>query len=265
MNTFGIPLKKPISAADSEVLQEKSINNQNKDRWIKHALVLETMTHDYFSLFSIWDAVNHEYIYISTKGKKLIGDDPGLSVGQNGVNFCFSKIHQDYKAGTILFIEKISALRQIAFNDQVKNNIKFSASFDYLFKQPDGNYFHMVQLCREAETTLSGEPMIILNYYFDVSHLKKINSQTLVVASSSLIHIYHFDFSSKELISVKPISKTEISILNFLACGKNSKEIANEIFISHHTVDTHRRHLLNKLNCIDTTAMINYAKMIGII
>jgi DNA-binding CsgD family transcriptional regulator len=50
-----------------------------------------------------------------------------------------------------------------------------------------------------------------------------------------------------------------------LAEGKSSKEIAKELGISSHTVDTHRRHLLEKTNCIDTTGMITYCKLVGLL
>jgi DNA-binding CsgD family transcriptional regulator len=38
--------------------------------------------------------------------------------------------------------------------------------------------------------------------------------------------------------------------------GKSSKEMAGELFVSPHTIDTHRRHLLEKTNCTDTTGII---------
>ena len=57
----------------------------------------------------------------------------------------------------------------------------------------------------------------------------------------------------------------EKKILALLAEGKQSKEIADELFISSHTIDTHRRNLLKKTNCIDTTALITFAKMTGLI
>ena len=56
----------------------------------------------------------------------------------------------------------------------------------------------------------------------------------------------------------------EKKILSLLAEGKSSKEIAEALFISPHTVDTHRRHLLKKTNCIDTTGIVMYARLVGL-
>jgi len=67
------------------------------------------------------------------------------------------------------------------------------------------------------------------------------------------------------LCKVQPLSRQEKKILSLLAEGKSSKEIANELSVSPHTVDTHRRHLLEKTNCIDTTGMITYARLVGLL
>ncbi|MDR2285697.1 MAG: LuxR C-terminal-related transcriptional regulator, partial [Sphingobacterium sp.] len=44
------------------------------------------------------------------------------------------------------------------------------------------------------------------------------------------------------------LSKREIEVLDLILQGKSSKEIAALIFISEHTVNTHRRRILSKTN-----------------
>ena len=55
------------------------------------------------------------------------------------------------------------------------------------------------------------------------------------------------------------ITNREQDILRNLSTGKTSKEIAEELFISHHTVDTHRRNLLKKLNCSSVVELTRVA------
>jgi DNA-binding NarL/FixJ family response regulator len=50
-----------------------------------------------------------------------------------------------------------------------------------------------------------------------------------------------------------PLTDREIEIIQLLIRGKTSKEIAEELFISKNTVDTHRRNILEKTN-LNTTA-----------
>ena len=52
------------------------------------------------------------------------------------------------------------------------------------------------------------------------------------------------------------ISPRELEIVRLLAKGMQSKEIADILYISKHTVDTHRRNLLKKTNTKSTLEMI---------
>lgn len=56
----------------------------------------------------------------------------------------------------------------------------------------------------------------------------------------------------------------EPRVLHTLGEGKNTKQIAEELHLSPHTVDTHRRKLLAKTNCVDTTALVTYCRMVGL-
>ena len=55
------------------------------------------------------------------------------------------------------------------------------------------------------------------------------------------------------------LSEREIEILKLLVNGKMNKEIAEELFISIHTVVTHRKNIIKKLGVKSTAAMAIYA------
>lgn len=52
------------------------------------------------------------------------------------------------------------------------------------------------------------------------------------------------------------LSPREIEILELVVQGKTSKEIAETLFISKTTVDTHRRNLLDKTGCRSTSELL---------
>lgn len=52
------------------------------------------------------------------------------------------------------------------------------------------------------------------------------------------------------------LSLREKEIIQKLAEGKNSKQIGTELFISPHTVDTHRRHILLKMDCSNSIELV---------
>ncbi|MEO8210583.1 MAG: response regulator transcription factor [bacterium] len=55
------------------------------------------------------------------------------------------------------------------------------------------------------------------------------------------------------------LTKTESMILKFIAEGKTSKEIANELFISYKTVENHRSNISNKLNLKGSHSLVKFA------
>jgi len=57
----------------------------------------------------------------------------------------------------------------------------------------------------------------------------------------------------------------EVQIVKLITQGKSSKEIANQLHLSHHTVNTHRKNVLKKLNLKSSTELILYAVKSGII
>lgn len=54
------------------------------------------------------------------------------------------------------------------------------------------------------------------------------------------------------------LSEREKEIAKLLCKGKTSQKIADEIFISKHTVDTHRRKILEKLGIKSTVELLGY-------
>lgn len=55
------------------------------------------------------------------------------------------------------------------------------------------------------------------------------------------------------------LTKREIEVIKLIAEGLTSQDIADKLFISPRTVDTHRRNLLQKLNVKNTAELIKYA------
>jgi len=53
--------------------------------------------------------------------------------------------------------------------------------------------------------------------------------------------------------------------LNLIAEGYTNKEIADSLYLSVHTVETHRHHIMEKLNVHSTAALISLAVEKGIL
>jgi DNA-binding CsgD family transcriptional regulator len=67
-------------------------------------------------------------------------------------------------------------------------------------------------------------------------------------------------YSKQDLLSAR-----EKEILKLIAADFDTKEIARQLFISAATVGNHRSNMIEKLGARDTTALVQLAKMAGII
>lgn len=61
------------------------------------------------------------------------------------------------------------------------------------------------------------------------------------------------------------LTKREIEILKLVAKGFTNQEIGDYLFISHRTVDTHRRNMMTKLDLHNAAALTNYAAQNGLL
>lgn len=71
--------------------------------------------------------------------------------------------------------------------------------------------------------------------------------------------------TGKELAEQMPLSRREIEILKLVAGGNSNQEIAEKLFLSQRTVESHRYSLLQKLNAKNTASLLRTAVQMGLI
>ncbi|MEP3387147.1 MAG: response regulator transcription factor [Reichenbachiella sp.] len=69
----------------------------------------------------------------------------------------------------------------------------------------------------------------------------------------------YFRGKPKSKTGIENLSEREKEIIKCLSDGLNSKAIANELFISEHTVKTHRRNIMHKLKVKTSAELIRLA------
>jgi two-component system response regulator NreC len=71
--------------------------------------------------------------------------------------------------------------------------------------------------------------------------------------------------SAKEDESHEKLTNREREVLQLIAEGYSTREIAELLYISTKTVETHRAHLMDKLNLRSTAELTKYAIQKGLI
>ena len=66
-------------------------------------------------------------------------------------------------------------------------------------------------------------------------------------------------------MQIYPLSPREIEVLKLIALEFSNSEIAEKLFISIRTVDTHRRNLLEKLGVKNTAGLVKFAIQKGLV
>jgi len=94
---------------------------------------------------------------------------------------------------------------------------------------------------------------ISITVYKEIGHFR--------IKSSIIKMVKSFIFLKKNEYQ---LSKREKEILKLISDGKASKEIADDLYISVHTVNTHRQNILEKLNVKNSHEAIKIIQNYGL-
>ncbi|MBI3971515.1 MAG: response regulator transcription factor, partial [Chloroflexi bacterium] len=78
-------------------------------------------------------------------------------------------------------------------------------------------------------------------------------------------YLLHSDTGSEEQATLARLSEREREILRLIAEGCTSQEIGERLYLSVNTVQTHRRHIMEKLDLHDRSQLVRYAHRVGLL
>lgn len=105
----------------------------------------------------------------------------------------------------------------------------------YLFKDTDDK-----QLFKAIDSVYNGK------YY--------VSESLDNILEEFLINSKHLDKKNKHLLSSR-----ELEIVSLIIDGNTNAEIADLLYLSTRTVDTHRKNIFHKLNLNNTASLVKYA------
>ncbi len=86
--------------------------------------------------------------------------------------------------------------------------------------------------------------------------LKPVDVDELKQAINRLNGVTNQEFNL-EVIKNFEISEREVELITYLSKGLSSEEVASKMFLSRHTVDTHRRNIHTKTGTRNTVELLN--------
>jgi DNA-binding NarL/FixJ family response regulator len=95
---------------------------------------------------------------------------------------------------------------------------------------------------------------------------KIIAGEKFISRSASQIMMNHLlNRSAENAAGIPELTKRELEILGLVHEGLSNKEIANKLFLSVRTVDTHRYNILQKLEAKNTVDLLNKARKMNLL
>ncbi|MCB7482064.1 response regulator transcription factor [Christiangramia sediminis] len=231
----------------------------------------------YASMFAVGNSYlyivnlhNFELEYVSESVEQFLGKDAG-------------EVHLKDLMKTVLpeEIENIH-LKSKLISDfytaylEKEEVLAYKNMFSYRMKDARGKIRTMLYQAIPLSVLENGTPEHVLCIQTDVSHLKITSTSTVSFINMDGGKCYfNVDISKgkfdpqacegdKKDIS-KLFSEREKEIVIKLSRGLNAEQIADELNLSHHTIKTHRRNILQKSGCTNTTELVAKCLTNGII
>lgn len=121
---------------------------------------------------------------------------------------------------------------------------KLNSGFD------ESNRLDYIWLCNKMEKTSSVADKVIC---IDATQKQIVSIISTVLKNN--------DLSEDKVVEVSSLSEREIDVLKLVAKGLSNKEIGEKLYISIHTVITHRKNITKKLGIKSVSGLTVYAML----
>ena len=254
--------------AQSEVLRFiRSFSELNENQ--RKALI-KIITTDKNKVFVFSSCGENVCTYFTSKNFNAILGYSSKAIFEEGVQFVISRTHPTDLPAVLQFLEACHRPAATWF----ENSETGSFECTYRFKHPDGGWRWVSQQLWVLSLTKAGLLDNVLMTFVDCTiQKKKLAEQHLATLAakrhnSKLLEALLAAQNKLETQDARMIAHASLltarekEVLELVAKGYSSKQIAEELFISKHTVESHRKNLLQKLQANNVADLIQKAHLV---
>lgn len=188
-----------------------------------------------------------------------LGLDPN-ELKEKGMRYFWNRIHpEDIES----WLSALNMLMEFTINEIPEEDRKqMSYTWNYRLKNSKDKYVNVIQNTTPLDFDKEYKPIIGLAHYtiLDASIKMDVCASAKYLNSNNEYETKYFNNFSKKLLT-DGVSNRERDIIRLLLLDYTSKDIADKLYISPNTVDTHRRNILKKLKISSTGELIALLKM----
>jgi len=198
---------------------------------------LEKLTEKNDQFFVLADFIHIQVLYTSKRSLQMIGIEPAFV---SPYHF-FEATHPDDIERHSRGRSKLFKMAQQLFIDE-KGHALLSANLK--LRNPSGGYSEMLFQCYLFYSTIPYKTVYLLEVHTNIDWFKSTKNKYHNYVGDDLSY---FRYPDEELLEIgNKLSDREFEILKLIESGLSSEQVAEKLFLSVHTVNTHRGNILSK-------------------
>ncbi|MDO6597291.1 LuxR C-terminal-related transcriptional regulator [Oceanihabitans sp. 2_MG-2023] len=210
------------------------------------------------TFFCITNTQDLTFEYISKNFNSCLGLDAN-ELKVKGMRYFWSRIHPD---DIDIWLSALNSLMEFTITEiPAEKRQSANYTWNYRLKNANDVYVNIIQNTTPLAFDSDMKPIIGLAHYtvLDANIKMQITASAKLLNAKNEYETIYFNNHSQKLLE-GGISKRERDVVRLLVLNNTSKEISEKLSISSHTVDTHRRNILKKLNISSTGELIGMLK-----
>lgn len=235
----------PVSATDLELIQDVGLTLYS---------IQEKIASITGKAIAVFDYTINQFRYVSDNVQEV--------TGLSWKDLIDKFQHEGHFSPDTHKIERINKQVAKVYSEASDSEKKqFVAVFDYRITPFAPHNIRILEYITPLLHSDQGALLLSLHIFSNVNHLKKASSNSILSLHIKDRHHY-FSISDYRLDEIF-IGQRELEIIRFSDKNLLSKEIAQHINLSVHTIDTHLRNLRDRFGVTSTIALISYFKEIS--
>jgi DNA-binding CsgD family transcriptional regulator len=246
--------KKEILSFWSEFKEENQVYTRKPDFSMLEQLGWFFTAGEFF--YFVFDFANLRFDFVSDSYRDITGNDPD--------NFTLEKwlslVHPD----DLEIVQQSEVVaKDFLFNFiETEDLLRYKVSYSFRMRGADGRYFQNLHQSQTISQTDSDSIGQIMGTETNISHISQTTKHTVsfidMKGKESYLDIDIFNpVFEKEKRSKRHFTEQELNVLKRISYGLSTEQIAEDLFISPHTVRKHRNNILKKEKPESMTALIS--------
>jgi len=164
----------------------------------------------------------------------------------------------------------IPAILQHLKNSPAIQHQDFCFSFNYRITTPDNQHKSILQHTFFYQSDIAKNIFLGIGYITDITYFKEdckifftLEKKKTTAKGIAQELIFRNTYLPDDCANL--LTKRELEILNDIYNGLSSKEIAHKLSLSLNTINNHRKNIIAKTNCKNSSDLIHYALKNGIL